>query len=168
MQAVSGYQDLAPGTVVREAAGTLIVAGRLGFAGAGTEVSRWSGFRVYEGAQFRRLAEWREFTGDAFFSTTGRLWALKADGTPRWTPAYRELTSPSTPLFAPQDAWVYVGAGDGLLHRFSVSSGEEDMIAPFPVDLSEGGAVGSPTFDLAAGFVYVGTEAGLVYAVRLP
>src|SRR5262249_109501 len=38
------------------------------------------------------------FTGDAFFSTTGRLWALKADGTPRWTPAYRELTSPSTPL----------------------------------------------------------------------
>jgi outer membrane protein assembly factor BamB len=107
-------------------------------------------------------------TGDAFFSTTARLWALKADGTPRWTPAYRELPSPSTPVFAPQDSWVYVGGGDGLLHRFAVSTGEEDLIAPFPIDLSEGGGVGSPTFDLVAGFVYVGTEAGLVYAVRLP
>ncbi len=107
-------------------------------------------------------------TGDAFFSTAGRLWALTSEGTPRWTPAYRELPSPSTPVFAPQDSWVYVGGGDGLLHRFSVSTGEEDLIAPFPIDLSEGGGVGSPTFDLVAGFVYVGTEAGLVYAIKLP
>jgi outer membrane protein assembly factor BamB len=107
-------------------------------------------------------------TGDAFFSTAGRLWALKADGTPRWSPPYRALDSPSTPVFAPQDSWVYVGGGDGQLHRFSVSTGEEDLIAPFPVNLTEGGAVGSPTFDLAGGFVYVGSEAGLVYAIRLP
>jgi outer membrane protein assembly factor BamB len=108
------------------------------------------------------------FSGATFFSTVGRLWALKADGTPRWTPAYRELPSPSTPVFAARDSWVYVGGGDAQLHRFSVATGEEDMIPPFPVFLSEGGGVGSPTFDVAAGFIYVGSEAGLVYAIRLP
>jgi outer membrane protein assembly factor BamB len=107
-------------------------------------------------------------TGATFFSTVGRLWALHADGTPRWTPAWRELLSPSTPVFAPRDSWVYVGGGDAQLHRFSVATGEEDLIAPFPIDLSEGGGVGSPTFDVAGGFVYVGSEAGLVYAIRLP
>jgi outer membrane protein assembly factor BamB len=108
------------------------------------------------------------FSGDVFFSTAGRLWSLKGDGTARWTPAERALLSPSTPVFALLDAWIYVGGGDGQLHRFSAATGDEDMIPPFPVNLVEGGGVGSPTFDLAAGYLYVGSEGGLVYAIRLP
>jgi outer membrane protein assembly factor BamB len=107
-------------------------------------------------------------SGDIFFSTAGRLWALGSGGTARWSPAHRALDSPSTPVFAPLDAWIYVGAGDGQLHRFSAATGDEDLIAPFPVNLVDSGGVGSPTFDLPAGFVYVGSEGGLVYAVRLP
>ena len=107
-------------------------------------------------------------SGDVFFSTANRLWGLRSDGTARWTPADRALASPSTPVFAPLDVWIYVGGGDGQFHRFSVSTGAEDTIAPFPVSLVDGGGVGSPTFDLPAGFVYVGSESGLVYAIRLP
>jgi outer membrane protein assembly factor BamB len=107
-------------------------------------------------------------SGDVFFSTANRLWGLKSDGTARWTPADRALASPSTPVFAPLDVWIYVGGGDEQFHRFSAATGDEDMIAPFPVSLVDGGGVGSPTFDLPAGFVYVGSEGGLVYAIRLP
>jgi Galactose oxidase, central domain/Immunoglobulin domain/PQQ-like domain/Kelch motif len=108
-------------------------------------------------------------TGDAFFSTLGRVWALLSDGSPKWLPSGdRPLASPSTPVYAPGGAWVYVGGGDGQLHRFSASTGNEDLIAPFPVSLGAGGAAGSPTFDLPANFLYVGTEEGIVYALRLP
>src|SRR5262245_40495338 len=107
-------------------------------------------------------------TGDVYFATAGRLWGLGPGGTAKWTPGFRSVDSPSTPVFAPLDAWIYVGGGDGLLHRFSAATGDEDLIAPFPVTLVDAGAVGSPTFDLSAGFVYVGSEGGLVYAIRLP
>ena len=66
LQAVSGTTDLLPGTVVNEAAGTVVVAGKLGFAEAGTQASRWSGYRVYDGTQFRKLAELKQYDGDAF------------------------------------------------------------------------------------------------------
>ncbi len=66
LQPVSGTTDLLPGTVVNEAAGTVVVAGKLGFADAGTQASRWSGYRVYNGAQFRKLAELKEYDGDVF------------------------------------------------------------------------------------------------------
>ncbi|WP_457336134.1 filamentous haemagglutinin family protein [Rhizobacter sp. P5_C2] len=65
LQPVAGYADLAPGNVLREAAGTVIVAGRLGVDGAGASSARWSGYRVFDGTQVRRLAEFREYTGTA-------------------------------------------------------------------------------------------------------
>lgn len=79
-QPVSGYQDIAPQRAILEANGTVIVAGKLGFAAAGTVASRGSGFRIYNGDQFRKLAEFRDYSGDAFFSA-----AAKAQGvyTPR-------------------------------------------------------------------------------------
>ncbi len=69
VEAVSGYQDIAPGATVSMADGTAIVAGKLGFAGAGTVNSRWSGFRVYSSTQFQTLSEFQNFTGSAFFGT---------------------------------------------------------------------------------------------------
>jgi hypothetical protein len=62
---------------------------------------------------------------------------------------------------------VYAGGSDGKLHRFSVTTGAEDVAAPFPIQLGDGsGAVGSPTFDLP-NFMYVGTDDGIIYAVQL-
>ncbi len=109
-------------------------------------------------------------SGSAFFSTATRIWALNSDASPKWTPSGdRPLTDASTPLFAPQDLWVYAGGGDGKLHRLSVSTGAEDTLLPFPIQLGDGsGAAGSPTYDLAAGYMYVGTEDGVIYAIQLP
>jgi uncharacterized repeat protein (TIGR01451 family) len=104
-------------------------------------------------------------SGDSYFSTMTTVWALDAGGTPKWSLA---LPSPSTPVYAPGDAFVYVGTGDGRLRRIRVAGGE-DTTAPFPLRLGEGtAAAGSPTFDVPANFMYVGTEDGIVYAVQLP
>ena len=107
------------------------------------------------------------FTGNAYFSTASTVWSLNAAGTERWN--CPSLGSPSTPVYAPGDLYVYVGAGDGKLYRLDVSSGAPVVAAPFPLLLGDGSAgVGSPTFDLGASFVYVGTEDGTIYAVQLP
>jgi filamentous hemagglutinin len=66
LQAVTGYTDLQPGSVVPQAGGTPIVAGRLGMAGAGLSSDRWSGYRVYNAAQFRQLAELRDHSANTF------------------------------------------------------------------------------------------------------
>jgi uncharacterized repeat protein (TIGR01451 family) len=105
-------------------------------------------------------------SGDSYFSTMTTVWALGAGGTLKWSLPL--LLSPSTPVYAPGDAFVYVGTGDGRLRRIRVAGGE-DTTAPFPLRLGEGtAAAGSPTFDVPANFMYVGTEDGIVYAVQLP
>jgi trimeric autotransporter adhesin len=107
------------------------------------------------------------FTGDVYFSTATTVWALDTGGGVKWT--CNSLTSPSIPVYAPGGAFVYVGAGDGTLHRLHWSGGSEDTTAPFPITLGDGSAaVGSPTYDLPAGYMYVGAEDGIVYAVQLP
>jgi len=109
-------------------------------------------------------------SGDSFFSTASAVWALDSAGSPKWLPGGdRLLGAPSTPVFAPQDLFVYAGGGDGKLHRFFVVGGAEDTAAPFPIRLGDGSAAaGSPTYDLFPGYVYVGTESGVVYAIQLP
>jgi uncharacterized repeat protein (TIGR01451 family) len=104
-------------------------------------------------------------TGDSYFSTATTVWAVDAGGTEKWR--LPSLVAPSTPVYAPGDAFVYFGAGDGKLHRIRVAGGE-DTTSPFPIRLGDGSAaVGSPTFDLP-NYIYVGTENGIVYAVQLP
>jgi outer membrane protein assembly factor BamB len=109
-------------------------------------------------------------SGSVFFSTATRAWALNSNMTPMWLPnGDRSLSNASTPVFAPQDAYVYFGGGDGRLHRLFVAGGTEDMAPPFPIPLGDGAAAaGSPTYDLPAGYMYVGTENGIIYAVQLP
>ena len=64
----SGYQNLNPGAVISLPDGTQIVAGKLGFASAGTSDSLWSGFRVYNGAQFNKLSQFQDQTGSVFLA----------------------------------------------------------------------------------------------------
>jgi outer membrane protein assembly factor BamB len=105
-------------------------------------------------------------TGDSYFSTAHFVWALDAGGGFKWTSP--TLFAPSIPVYAPGDAFVYVGTGDGFLRRLRVSGLLQDTTAPFPIRLGDGtSGAGSPTFDLP-NFMYVGTENGIVYAVQLP
>jgi filamentous hemagglutinin family protein len=69
VEAVSGYQNLASGSSVTLPDGSTIVAGRLGFAAAGTSASLDTGFRVYTDAQFRSFSEFHDYLGSQFFAT---------------------------------------------------------------------------------------------------
>jgi filamentous hemagglutinin len=82
LQAVSGHADLTPGAVVREAAGTAIVAGRIGVGAGRASNARWSGYRVYDGAQIRRHAEWREYRGSDLIAAAAAAAAQPVPRTP--------------------------------------------------------------------------------------
>ncbi|MBV8209849.1 MAG: filamentous hemagglutinin N-terminal domain-containing protein [Burkholderiaceae bacterium] len=68
VEAASGYQDISPSASQAMPDGTTIVAGRLGFASAGTVDSRWSGFRIFPSAQFNQLSELHYFLGSQYFT----------------------------------------------------------------------------------------------------
>jgi hypothetical protein len=107
------------------------------------------------------------FSTDLYFSTTSTVWAIRDDGaaaTENWRNT--SIPSPSQPVFYAGTGRVYVGGGDGKLHVLKASDGTDD--AP-PITLGDGlSVVGAPTVDQAGGFVYVGTDAGVVYAVAIP
>ncbi|PYQ18871.1 MAG: hypothetical protein DMF79_13900, partial [Acidobacteria bacterium] len=62
---------------------------------------------------------------------------------------------------------VYVGSSNGKVYRLDYDTGVTLLTFPLGDPLAPA-AVGSPTLDLAGGFLYVGTEAGIVYAVQIP
>jgi outer membrane protein assembly factor BamB len=108
--------------------------------------------------------------GDFYFSTDTRVWALKEDGTPKW-PAVTTIPGPSMTLHRNASNLVYVGSTDGRVYQI------DDTAAGFPgpgpavtsVQLGDGTApVGQPTLDVFNNLLYVGTEAGVFYAVEVP
>jgi hypothetical protein len=105
------------------------------------------------------------FTHDLYFSTTDNVWSIRDDGggaTQRWV---RSLPGASQPVYFPADRLIWAGGGDGHLYTLRPSDGSD---AVSPVMLGDGSApAGAPTVDSANGFVYVGTTAGVVYAVSI-
>jgi outer membrane protein assembly factor BamB len=105
-------------------------------------------------------------TDDIYFATTTTVRKLSDDGSPPsldWS--RNDIPSPSTPTYSPGDVYVYVGASDGKLYQLDSATGA--TIRTFPLG-DQGSGVGTPTLDLIARFVYVGTEAGVIYAIQLP
>jgi uncharacterized repeat protein (TIGR01451 family) len=111
---------------------------------------------------------------NVYFSTATRVWSLRDDGASfflNWGASGVPLpggipgNSPSTPVYAPGAPHVWVGGSDNRLHRLNVGdgSGFDSFVLG---DAAVPTAVGSPTLDLSGGFVYVGTEAGRVYAIQ--
>ncbi|MGH9389246.1 MAG: hypothetical protein ACRD1Z_06480, partial [Vicinamibacteria bacterium] len=75
------------------------------------------------------------------------------------------IPSPSILLQPPDSPYVVVGSGNGRLYQIDISSPG----TPSSVVLGLGNAaVGAPTMDLINSMIYVGTEAGIVYAVSYP
>ena len=106
------------------------------------------------------------FNDDLYLSTNTIVRRLSDDGSPPSTDWSRnDIPSPSTPVYSPGDFYVYLGSGDGKLYQLDPSTGA--TIRTFPLG-NQGAGAGSPTLDLINRFVYVGTEAGVIYAVKLP
>ena len=68
VEAAAGYFGISPGTAQTMPDGSVIVAGKLGIASAGTASSNWSGYRVFTGTQFRTMSQFSDYAGDQFFS----------------------------------------------------------------------------------------------------
>jgi len=105
------------------------------------------------------------FSNALYLSTTSQVWGL-TDGspTPNW-PAV-SLPGPSTPLFTTGGTYLFVGASDGQLYQLDLSTNPPTVTS---ATLGDGlAAVGSPSLDIQNGLVYVGTDAGIVYAVAKP
>jgi outer membrane protein assembly factor BamB len=109
-------------------------------------------------------------SGDLYFTTNTKVWGLKGDGTRKWTEV-TTIPGPSITLHQNGTGFVYVGSTNGRLYQI------DDSSAGFPgpppgvksVPLGDGTAsVGSPTLDVFNNLIYVGTEAGIVYAVEVP
>ena len=76
-------------------------------------------------------------------------------------------TTRRTPVFFAGTGRVYVGGGDGRLYVLNASDGS-NLVAPIALGEPGFSAVGAPTVDQAGGYVYVGTDAGVVFAVAIP
>jgi hypothetical protein len=61
---------------------------------------------------------------------------------------------------------VYVG-GNRRLRVLSAASGA-DLVAPIVLGEPGFAVAGAPTVDQAGGFVYLGSDAGVVFAVAIP
>ncbi|HPW56736.1 MAG TPA: S8 family serine peptidase [Thermoanaerobaculaceae bacterium] len=99
-----------------------------------------------------------------YLSTTNTVWALDDAGNTAgsaWTVG--TIPSPSTPLFA-GGAHIWVGSADGRLYQIPVTGA-----APTYRTLGDGGsAVGAPAYEHRNGMIHVGTDAGVVYGVKVP
>ena len=108
---------------------------------------------------------------DLYVATTSRVFGLSDNGTSaslNWSAL--PAPSPSIVLFAPSvgavPARLYFGGGDRKLHELDLSRSP-----PTEKTVLLGGtaaAIGSPTLDAANGLIYVGSEAGIIYAVAVP
>ncbi len=76
------------------------------------------------------------------------------------------LPSPSTPLFAWGSSYVIVGASDAKLYQIDANNPALFTTAT----LGDGSptTVGAPSLDLLNSVIYVGTDAGIIYAVDFP
>jgi outer membrane protein assembly factor BamB len=104
-----------------------------------------------------------------YVSTNGRVWGL-TDGAsiPNWPPV--AIPGPSIVLFARNTTFVYAGGSDGRLHEINLL-GATPVVPPTvrSVVLGDGLAgVGAPSLDVTHSLIYVGSEAGIVYAVAMP
>jgi outer membrane protein assembly factor BamB len=105
-----------------------------------------------------------------YFSTTNYVWKVTdggSAGTVVWSYQLGLGVTPSIPLFVAGTDRLYVGGSDGQLWELDVT--QEPPLGTKAVVLGDGtGVVGAPTYDGVNDLVYVGTDAGVYYAVGSP
>ena len=100
---------------------------------------------------------------NVLLSTNTKVWSLDATGVPNWSVP---LPSPSIPLFAWGTSYVIVGAGDGKLYQ--IDANNPALITSATLGDGSPTSVGAPSLDLLNSVIYVGTDAGIIYAVDFP
>jgi len=99
-----------------------------------------------------------------FLSTSNNVWMLTDQGATCSAASPVAVAEASTPLYRLGSNYLYVGSTLGRLNQINVSTW-----ATSSVTLGDGSAkVGSPSFDVVNGLLYVGTDDGKVYAVAIP
>jgi outer membrane protein assembly factor BamB len=110
---------------------------------------------------------WPDRRDDRVYFTTDHLvWGVKDDGTsltPLW-PAIN-LGSPSIPLQMPGTDFLYVGDGNGNLVEIDVKTGT--VVKSIKLSVRDV-QIGAPSLDNVFRTVHVGSDDGVIYAVRVP
>jgi hypothetical protein len=116
------------------------------------------------------------FSARLYFATSTKVWGIVDDGPSAslaW-PAITTIANPSIALLGPGQPRLYVGGQEGPTHKlFQIDFTAAGPLGPPPtiqsVVLGSGASVvGSPAYDSAHNLVYVGTDAGIIYAVQVP
>jgi outer membrane protein assembly factor BamB len=96
------------------------------------------------------------------------LCAVTDDGTPnlKWAIDTIDIPGPSAPILVriAGVAYLYVGSSDGQLYQIDPATGA----ITGSVLVRSGATIGAPAFDASDGMIYVGSDAGVVYAVQAP
>jgi outer membrane protein assembly factor BamB len=101
-----------------------------------------------------------------YFSTVNKVHGVRDTGAaimPLWSPI--TVQSPSIPLQKPGTDYLYVGDGQGRLLQIDVVSGS--IITPLQLDTGTV-QIGAPSLDGANDLLHVGSDKGVIYAVRVP
>jgi outer membrane protein assembly factor BamB len=106
---------------------------------------------------------------DLYFASDSALCAIRDNGpsaTLKWSKSYAQINNSSTPILARVSGvpYIYVGSSDGRLYQIHA-----DTAATTSVLLGGGGTtIGAPAFDVFDNMIYVGSDAGVIYAVQAP
>jgi outer membrane protein assembly factor BamB len=103
-------------------------------------------------------------TLNVFASTSFETMSVRF-GVPNWTESC--VATPSTPIAVPGTDWVFVGSNEGKLFQHSASTGggcSSSACVGNCVDT----VVGAPAYDVLKTLLYVGTDDGIIHAVRPP
>jgi Tol biopolymer transport system component len=120
------------------------------------------------------LAERLGLAQDLYYATSAAVCAATDDGsggaTLKWQITY--ITNPSAPLLVRVGgvAYIYVGSSDGQLYQIAVENPGSPG-SPGPVTsvlINSSATIGTPAFDVRDNMLYVGTDAGAIYAVQAP
>lgn len=108
--------------------------------------------------------------GNLYFSTNGKVWGVRDDLEPLapnlstlWF--IDDIPNPSIVLQRPGTDMLYVGGGDGKLYKINVADVDPELSKTF-VLLEPGVQIGAPSLDLTFNLVLVGSDSGVIYAVR--
>jgi outer membrane protein assembly factor BamB len=124
------------------------------------------------------LADRQGTAQDLYYATAttipaeSALCALRDTGgpaaAPKWGIPYSVINRPSQPLLArigsPATAYIYVGSSDGFLYQIEA----DNPAAIKRVLIRPSAVIGAPSFDVTDNMIYVGTDAGAIYAVQAP
>ena len=130
--------------------------------------SRWTNPLLTEAGGVKGFIFADRLSQALYFSTTTKVWAVRDDATAPfalWSTTVVPSPSTLTYLELGGAGYLFVGGGDGRLYQLDAGTGTQVKSVRLG---GSGDAIGSPTLDVVNSMAYVGSTAGVVYAVKVP